>query len=242
MKALLCLILLCAPVLAQTDQPWQMPGSQKVNPPKSLEVTPSEAPTATENAGSQAERWHGLTLDQSTTGDAVKLLGKPKTDRASSLSAIPVESWVSSKRKQKVFRMFEYKDPASGVEKVWLTFLDDRLISVMLDMKEGTVSPNALSNIYGTPFRPIFDSLTLALNPRDFQRDRGEVFARSYPVTYHLAGVTERSFVTAMVVNSVGIGKMLGLPDKQGSFPGKVAFVQLISRTMENRDGADALR
>lgn len=190
----------------------------------------------------EPDRWHGLTLDQSTTGDAIKLFGKPKADRVSPLSATPVESWVSNKRKQKVFRTLEYKNPASGVEKAWLTFFDDRLISVMLDMKEGTVSPNALSNIYGTPFRPIFDSLTLALSPKDFQRDRGEVYARSYPVVYHLAGVTERSFVTAMVVNGVGIGKMLGLPDSQDSFPGKVAFVQLISRTMENRDGVDVLR
>jgi hypothetical protein len=190
----------------------------------------------------EPDRWHGLTLDHGTTEDAIKLFGKPKADRVSPLSAVPIESWVSNKRKQKVFRTLEYKNPASGVERVWLFFLDDRLISVMLDMKEGTVSPNALSSIYGAPFRPIFDPLTLALSPRDFQRDRGEVYARSYPVTYHLASVTERSFVTAMVVNSVGVGKMLGLPDRQGSFPGKVAFVQLISRTMENRDGSDALR
>lgn len=196
----------------------------------------------TTTSAQEPDRWHGLTLDQSTTQDAIRLLGKPKADRMSPLSAVPVEAWVSSKRKQKVFRTLEYKNPSSGVEKAWLTFLDEKLVSVMLDMKEGTVSPNALSNIYGTPFRPIFDSLTLALSPRDFQRDRGEVYARSYPVTYHLAGVTERSFVTAMVVNGVGVGKMLGLPDKQGVFPGKVAFVQLISRTLENRDGADALR
>jgi hypothetical protein len=190
----------------------------------------------------ESDRWHGLTLDQSTTADAIRLFGNPKADRVSPLSAIPVESWISTKRKQKVFRTLEYKNPALGVEKAWLAFLDDRLVSVMLDMKEGTVSPNALSNIYGTPFRPVFDPLTLALNPRDFQRDRGEVYARSYPVTYYLTSVTERSFITAMVYNSVGIGKMLGLPDSQGSFPGKVAFVQIISRTMENRDGADALR
>lgn len=190
----------------------------------------------------EPDRWHGLTLDQSTTADAIRLLGKPKADRVSPLSATPVESWVSSKRKKKIFRTLEYKNPAPKVEKAWLTFLDDRLVSIMLDMKQGTVSPNALSNIYGTSFRPVFDSLTVALSPRDFQRDRGEVYARSYPVVYHLVGVTDRSFVTAMISNSVGVGKMLGLPDGQGSFPGKVAFLQLISRTMENRDGTDVLR
>lgn len=199
-------------------------------------------PSAQTASAQEPDRWHGLTLDQSMTVDAVKLLGSPKADRLSPLSAVPVESWISSKRKEKVFRTLEYKNPTQGVEKVWLSFLNDRLVSIMLDMKEGTVSPNALSNIYGAPFRPVFDPLTLALSPKDFQRDRGEVYARSYPVVYHLAGVTERSFVTAMVSNSVGIGKMLGLPDKQASFPGKVAFVQLISRKMENRDGADALQ
>lgn len=194
------------------------------------------------SSAQEPNRWHGLTLDQSTPIDANDLLGQPKSDRASTLLVDPIETWVSKKRKQKIFRTLEYKNPASGVEKAWLTFLDNRLVSIMLDIKEGTVSPNALSSIYGTQFRPVFDSLTLALNPKDFQRDRGEIYARYYPVVYHLAGVTERSFVTAMVHNEVGFSKALGLPDQQGSFPGKVAFVQLISRTMENRDGADALK
>ena len=192
--------------------------------------------------GQGSDWWHGLTLDQSSPADAGRLFGKPKMERMSALSSIPIEMWISSKRKEKVFRTLEYKNPVSGVERAWLFFLDDRLVSILLDIKEGTVSPNALSNIYHTQFRPIFDPLTLALSPRDFQHDQAQVYARSYPVTYHLAGVTERSFITATVYNSVGIGKMLGLPDGQGSFPGKVAFVQLISRTMENRDGSDALR
>lgn len=190
----------------------------------------------------QPDRWRGLVLDQSTTNDAIKAFGQPKADRLSPLSAVPVEAWVSNKRKEKVFRTLEYKNPAQGVERAWLAFLDDKLVSVMLDMKEGTVSPNALSNVYGVEFRPVFDSLTLALNPRDFQRDQGKVYAKSYPVTYYLTGVSEQSFITAMIVNGVGVGKMLGLPDRQDSFPGKVAFVQLISRTMENRDGAEALK
>ncbi len=38
------------------------------------------------------------------------------------------------------------------------------------------------------------------------------------------------------------LAKSVGVPDDPGTFPGKVAMIQLISRTLENRDGADVLK
>ncbi|HEX7313304.1 MAG TPA: hypothetical protein VF297_05260 [Pyrinomonadaceae bacterium] len=199
-----------------------------------------------QNDSPQPDRWHGLTLDQSSPEDAVASLGQPTKDHLSSLRVDPLSSWITKKRKEKVFRTLEYKKPVAGVEKVWLSFLDGKLVSILLDMKEGTVSPNGLSGIYGLEFRPLIGQAELAFNPRDYERDKGQIYPKTYPTVYHLTAASEKSFLTAMIGNVPSFGgvfaKGLGVPDKPGSFPGKVMLIQLISRTLENKDGADALK
>jgi len=157
----------------------------------------------------------------------------------------PLESWVSKKRKEKVFKTLEYKNPKAGVEKVWLAFLDDKLVSILMDLKEGTVSPNGLGSIYGLEFQPLIGQAELGFSPRDYERNQGKIYPKNYPTVYHLTAASERSFVVAMVGNVPSFGgvfaKGLGVPDKPGSFPGKVMFIQILSRTLENRDGADVL-
>lgn len=192
------------------------------------------------------DRWHGLILDQTTTDEVINTLGKPVKDKLGPLPVDPLSSWITKKRKEKIFRTLEYKNPKAGVEKAWLFFLDGKLISVMLDMKEGTVSPNGLASIYGLEFQPVISQTELGFSPRDYERNQGKIYPKNYPTIYHLTAVSERSFVTAMIGNVPSFGgvfaKGLGVPDKPGSFPGKVMFIQLISRTLENKDGADALK
>jgi len=202
--------------------------------------------THAQDEGVRPDRWRGLVIDQSSPDDAIKLLGTPAKDKLTSLTTHSVEQWVSKKRKEKIFRTLEYKKPTEAVEKAWLSFLDNKLVSILLDMKEGTVSPNALSNIYGVEFRPIIGRADLAFSPRDFERHEGKIYPKTYPTVYHLAAVSEKTMLTAMIGNVPSLagafGRSMGVPDKPDSFPGKVMFVQLISRTLENRDGADALR
>jgi hypothetical protein len=204
-------------------------------------------PTSAQEAdGPKPDRWNGLIIDQSTSEDTEKILGKPIKEKVAQLQVNPLESWISKKRKEKVFTTLEYKNPKPGVEKLWLAFLDGKLVSILMDMKEGTVAPNALSNIYGIEFQPIISQADLGLFPRDFERNQGKIYPKSYPTVYHLSAVSEKSFVTAMIGNvpSFGgaLGKSMGIPDKPGSFPGKVAFIQILSRKLETLDGADALK
>ncbi len=192
------------------------------------------------------DRWHGLTLNEATPEDAVKSLGTPAKDALSSLDANPLNQWITKKRKQKIFRTLEFKKPVAGVEKAWLAFLDGKLVSVTLDMKEGVVSPNGLSAIYGIEFRPVISQANLGFSPRDYERNQGQIYPKTYPTVYHLTATSERSFVIAMIGNVPSFGgafaKGLGVPDKPGSFPGKVSFIQLISRALENKDGVEALK
>lgn len=102
---------------------------------------------------------------------------------------------------------------------------------------------SALSQIYGIQFAPRISGLTEALYPRDFERNQGRIYPKSYPTVYDLVAVTEKAFVSALVANNsvtTILKKSAGVTDT-GDFPGKVTLIRIISRSLENRDGADVL-
>ena len=92
----------------------------------------------------------------------------------------------------------------------------------------------------------IIGSLDIVRSPRDYERNQGKVYPKTYPTVYHMVAVSEHSFVTAMVGNVPSflgaLARSSGIPDKLGSFSGKVDFIALFSRTLENREGADVLK
>lgn len=197
-----------------------------------------------EQGGAKPDRWRGLVLGESTPEDAIRILGQPAKDSMNRIFAQPIDNWLTKKHKDKVFRTLEYKKP-EGIDKAWLYFLDGKLVAIMLDVKKG-ISPDALGNIYGVEFQPVVGAVDLAMFPKNYERNQGRVYPKTYPTVYHMVAVSERSFVTAMVGNVPSFGgalaRSMGVPDKPGSFPGRVDFVTLISRTLENRDGANVLK
>lgn len=191
--------------------------------------------------------WRGLVLDQSSPDDAIRVLGKPDKDKVGSLTIYELHRWVTKKHKEKIYRNLEFKlDKKEGVQKATLYFLNDKLVMITLDVKSGMVAPNGLSNIYGISFYPMVSAMDLAMFEKDYERNQGKIYPKTYPTVYSLVAVSERSFVSAMISNVPSflgaLGKSSGVPDEPGSFPGKVEFIQLISRTLENRDGADVLK
>ena len=190
------------------------------------------------------DRWRGLILDQSTPGDAINTLGTPAKDSIGKLNGGTIQSWLTKRTKEKIFRTLEFKKP-EGIDKAWLWFLDGKLVAIMLDVKKG-IAPAGLSNIYGIEFYPMVGAADVGFNPRNYERNQGRVYPNTYPTVYSMVGVSEKSFVDAMVSNVPSFGGALarsaGIPDQPGTFPGKVEFVTLISRTLENRDGADVLK
>lgn len=243
MKALLCLIFFCVPVIGQTDQPWRMPGTQKVNQPKQpAEVKPETSESTVD--GPMPDRWRGLVLDKSTPEDAIRILGTPEKDKPGSVAVFRIKNWLSKQARERVFRTLEFKKPA-GIDKASLSFLDGKLVAISLDVKKG-ISPNALANIYGVEFQPAVGTLDIAFNPRDYERNQGRVYPKTYPTVYSLVAASEKSFIDAMISNVPSFGgafvKAMGVPDQPGSFPGRVDFITLVSRRLENRDGAEVLK
>lgn len=193
------------------------------------------------------DRWHGLIIDQSTPEDAIKILGQPKKDKVDRLTVYQLGRWVSKQQKEKVFRNLEYKfDDKQGVQKATLSFKDNKLVMITLDLKSGAVAPNGLSNIYGIQFQPMVGGLDMALKPRDFEQNQGKIYPKTYPTVYSLVAASETTFIGAMIGNVPSflgaLGKSMGVPDEPNSFPGKVELLQIISRTLENKDGADVLK
>lgn len=190
------------------------------------------------------DRWRGLVLDQSTPEDAIKVFGKPKKDVMTRLTSTAIQNWLSKKCKERVFRTLEFNKP-EGVDKAFLSFLDNKLVAITIDVKKG-ISPAGLANIYGIPFQPAIGALDIAMRPRNYEQHQGQVYPRIFPTVYSMVAVSERSFVDAMVTNVPSFGgalaRSMGIPDQPGSLPGKVEFISLISRTLENKDGADVLR
>ena len=120
------------------------------------------------------DKWRGLVIDQSTPEDAFRILGQPAKDKVGSLTVMDVGRWVSKRQKEKIFRNLEFKLNES-VQKATLSFLDNKLVMITLDLKSGTVSPNGLSNIYGIPFQPIIGAMDLALFSKDYERNQGRL-------------------------------------------------------------------
>jgi hypothetical protein len=46
-----------------------------------------------------------------------------------------------------------------------------------------------------------------ALSPRDYERNQGKVYPKSYPTVYYVVAVSDRSFMSGMVDNS-GFGSV----------------------------------
>lgn len=192
----------------------------------------------------QPDRWRGLILDQSTPEDAIEALGKPKADVKDRLVVPVIEKWFDPRLKKKVLRRLTFKG-IQGFRRVDLLFRDDRLVVIQLFLKD-TIMPTALGNIYDLEFQPMVPGLMEGMFPDDVERHKGVAYPKRYPPFYSLVAVTRRSVVSAAVKNnSMGglmRGALLGVDPAGAGFPGVVATLQLISRSLENRAGESLLK
>ncbi len=188
------------------------------------------------------DRWRGLIIDEAKPDDAIKLLGEAKKDKTDSLKIFGIQDWLSKQIKEKKFRLLGYEKP-EGLDFVWLGFLDDKLVFIKLEPKK--LPANALTRAYGIDFAPNFNGINVAFNPKNYERNQGKLYPKNYPAIYDLIAVSEKTFLCAAVDNG-GFGAILketmGVPDSTISFPGKIIYLQIVSRKLENFDGVDQLK
>lgn len=200
-------------------------------------------PVTTAQERPQPHRWRGLVLDEASPGDAIRILGKPVSDKPDRLFVQNIDRWFVKGLNKKTLRKMQFKG-VEGFDKADLYFVDDKLAVIQLDFKK-EIAPNALANIYGLEFRPYVSGFDESASPRDYEQHAGRVYPKSYPIFYNMVAVSERAILSADVHNS-GVGSVLrksaGIKDGEGGLPGKVSKIQLISRRLENREGADNLK
>lgn len=196
----------------------------------------------TKSDSPRPDRWRGLVIDEATPDDAIKLLGTAKKDKTDALKIFGIRDWLSKQIKEKKFRVLEY-EKIEGLDSVKLGFLDDKLVFINLDPKK--LPTNALTRAYGIEFAPHFSGIDVAFSPRNYERNQGKLYPKNYPSVYDMIAVSEKTFICAAIDNS-SFGSIfkeaMGVPDSNISFPGKVLYLQIVSRKLENLDGVDQLK
>jgi hypothetical protein len=195
-----------------------------------------------EQSSPKPDRWRGLLIDASTPEDAIRTLGQPKKDRLGGLRTYPLNKRLTIDHNSTGFRKLYY-DNVEGIDHVELVFKDNKLLIVEISPDKKFPAAN-LPTIYDVQFVPKISGFDQTFYPRNYERDQGRVYPKNYPVTYYLIAVTDKAFLSALVDNS-SVGAILfgsRSADDRTGFPGKVKIIQIISRTLENREGSDVLK
>jgi hypothetical protein len=196
---------------------------------------------AQEEAKPSPNRWHGLVIDQSTTEDAIAALGQPITDKTDSFRPYPFEKRISTKGK--TFRHLKFKD-IKGLDSAKLVFHENKLVFIALDLKD-KIPATAIQNNYGIEFEPKIGQFEVSMNPKNYERVQGKLYPKNYPSGYFLQGETSDVWIGATIDNSSFGSLMLGSSRGStgtGAYPGKATSVIILSRALENREGADVLK
>ena len=144
---------------------------------------------------SRADGFRGLILNQTTSEDATRILGKPAADKTDRLDVSKMSKWLDPKHKERIFRQLTFKDVGdfSGIQ---LSFLENKLMMIELEFKK-TVLPERLDVIFGVEFAVI----GAQSGPSDLPNEPGKYPARFiptyYPFNYNLIGISEHTFIWA---------------------------------------------
>ncbi len=194
----------------------------------------------------QANQWKELILDSTTADESIEKFGQPKYDKPNEkVKLFEIDRLLTKQLKEKKWRIMNFKNIPNS-KNTLLIFNKDNKLVVIHFQPSGDLAPSTFVSAYETPFKPLFSTFDQAWNEKDFLRDgSGNVYAKSYPVTYSLLATTEKSFILGMVGNASFGGmlkKDLGIPDSTLTYPGKIIAVELISKTLENKDNIDMLK
>jgi hypothetical protein len=177
-----------------------------------------------------SDRWQNLILDQTTPEEALGLLGKPASDKVDQLQIHNIDRWISTRRKDKIFRKMTWKKPA-GALKLDLAFLDGKLVMMRVYYDKKQLLAENLAPAFGINFIAVEK---VSPNPLEYEQNAVSHIEK-YPVQYYAVAVSPGSFLSALVVD-VNIKRLLkrmvSVPVK-GYLPGQVALIEILSRKIE---------
>lgn len=168
-----------------------------------------------------SDRFQGLVLNQTSSEDAIKILGPPAADKTDRLDVSKLAKWLDPKFKEKIFHQIAFKN-VGDFSRIQLSFLENKLVMIELEFKRN-VAPQHLDSIFGVEFAVI----GAASGPSDLPNEVGRYPARLipeyYPFAYNLIGISDNVFILADC--STG----------DAARPGRIDRTRQISRTLQKK-------
>ena len=142
--------------------------------------------------GPRPDGFHGLILNQTTSKDAIGILGQPAEDKVDRLEVSKISKWLDPKHKEKIFRHLTFKK-IGNYRTIKLSFLDDLLIMIELEFGK-TFEPKNLRNLFGIEFAVVGGPADLPDKPGQYPRP---FFTTHYPDSFSVVGISDEAFVWA---------------------------------------------
>jgi len=169
----------------------------------------------------RADGFRGLILNQTTSEDAIRILGQPVADKTDRIDASKLTKWLDPKHKEKIFRHLSFKN-IGDLSHIELTFLENKLMMIELEFKK-TLFPARLSDLFGVEFAVV----GAQQGPSDLPNEPGKYPVRFiptyYPFTYNMIGISDQAFIWADC--STGDART----------PGKIDRTRQVSRVLERK-------
>lgn len=175
------------------------------------------------------DQWKGLVVGEATPDQARDVLGNPKKESVERLYGGRIEPLLSDEIKSKTFARLEY-GKIEGFSRVDLSFRDGKLVAlVLIPQGDNKIMARDMSSIYdGVAFIALIE-------PQDLYNwnDLRKRVQRNYPTTYHIAAMTAKTFLVAVVMKGFGESTTSMITGADEHFPGKVIQIQYFSRSLE---------
>ena len=169
----------------------------------------------------RADGFRGLILNQTTSEEAVRILGQPVTDKTDRLDVAKLSKWLDPKHKEKIFRQLSFKN-VGDFSQIHLSFLENKLMMIDLEFKK-ILFPARLNDLFGLQFAVI----GAQGSPSDLPNEPGKYPVRFipvfYPFNYNLIGISDKTFI--WVDCSTGDART----------PGKIDRSRQVSRVLEKK-------
>src|SRR6266480_1101798 len=175
--------------------------------------------------------WHDLVLDQSTSEEAVRVLGQPVNDKTDRLYIHNVDQWVTPTHKERIFRVLTYKR-IGEVNKAELDFLDNKLVRIFLEYDEKKFSAKDFGARIGLDFVMVEGEVRSDSTPSMYEGQKEALVPKVYPTAYYMVCVSPQSLVSAYVLSGRGkaVFKEAFRVKTKEPFPGSLIHVEMISR------------
>jgi len=146
-----------------------------------------------QTSGPRADGFRGLILNQTTSEEAVRILGQPVADKTDRLEVAKLSKWLDPKHKEKIFRQLSFRN-VGDFSQIHLSFLDNKLILIDLEFKK-ILFPARLNDLFGLEFSVI----GAQQGPSDLPNEPGKYPVRFipifYPFNYNMIGISDKTFI-----------------------------------------------